>query len=95
MTQKLIAPEGHTSVTFEGESFEVVDGIVEVPAQAVAVLFSHGYAPWFQKNKRAPKKDKQNPLGNAPEGDENSNQDNEGDGTGDQEGNEGNESGEQ
>lgn len=93
MTQKLIAPEGHTSVTFEGESFEVVGGIVEVPAQAVAELSSHGYAPWFQKNKRAPKKDKQNPTGNAPEGDENLNPDDEG--AGDGEGNQGNETGEQ
>jgi hypothetical protein len=40
---KLKAPEGATSVSFDGESYEVKDGIVEVPHEAVAELFSHGY----------------------------------------------------
>jgi len=57
MTQKLIAPEGMTSITFQEESFEVVDGMVEVPAEAVAELASHGFKPWFPKRKGGSKKD--------------------------------------
>ena len=41
---KLIAPEGATSVSFEGETYEVKKGVVEVPAQAAAdLLAAHGY----------------------------------------------------
>ena len=41
---KLVAPEGASSVSFEGETYEVKKGLVEVPAQAVGdVCAAHGY----------------------------------------------------
>jgi hypothetical protein len=39
---KMQAPEGVTSVSFAGVSYDVEDGVVEVPAQAVEALTSHG-----------------------------------------------------
>lgn len=39
----LIAPKGATSCSWGGESYEVEDGFVVVPAEAVTDLFSHGY----------------------------------------------------
>jgi hypothetical protein len=37
------APEGATSVSFDGQAYEVVDGAVDVPHAAVAEMLSHGY----------------------------------------------------
>lgn len=71
MTQKLIAPEGSTSVTFDGESFEVVDGIVEVPGQAVAELLSHGYTPLLETSKRASRRNKSKTVSDELTGKEN------------------------
>lgn len=40
---KLKAPEGSTGCSHNGNEYEVVDGIVEVPEEAVADLLPHGY----------------------------------------------------
>lgn len=40
---KLKAPEGATACSFAGETFEVVDGAVDVPDEAVAELMNHGF----------------------------------------------------
>ena len=40
----MTAPEGATSCSHDGQEFDVVDGMVEVPVEAVADLLSHGYA---------------------------------------------------
>lgn len=40
---EMIAPEGTTGCSFQGESYDVADGVVCVPVEAVAVLFSHGF----------------------------------------------------
>lgn len=42
---KMKAPEGATSVTFDGDTFEVVGGVVTVPHDALEVLISHGFEP--------------------------------------------------
>ena len=39
---KLQVPEGYNSVGFEGEVYEAVDGVVEVPNHA-AILLEPGY----------------------------------------------------
>ena len=43
-TVKLHAPAGSTGCSFEGVAFEVKDGMVEVPEEAVETLASHGFA---------------------------------------------------
>lgn len=40
----LVAPEGCTGCSHDGVSYEVVDGMVEVPAEAVMDLVSHGFS---------------------------------------------------
>lgn len=74
---KLKAPEGATSAGFDGETFEVVNGIITVPHEAVAALIPHGYEPIGQTDeqddvveqkaasKKAKKDDK--PAGEAAE----------------------------
>ena len=37
------APQGATSVSFDGQTYEVVNGTVDVPHAAVAEMLSHGY----------------------------------------------------
>jgi hypothetical protein len=71
MTQKLNAPDGSTAVTFAGEVFEVIEGIIEVPAEAVAELLSHGFTPWFAKRKRGAKQEQPNDQGGDQGSDEN------------------------
>lgn len=41
---KMKAPEGCTSCSYDGEVFDVVDGVADVPEEAVAHLFSHGFS---------------------------------------------------
>lgn len=43
-TVTLNAPEDGGSVTVFGKEYQVVDGVVEVPPDAVALLKSHGYS---------------------------------------------------
>ena len=45
-TVRLKAPKDAAQVSFGGKVYEVVRGAVEVPAEAVAHLFAHGYAPF-------------------------------------------------
>lgn len=40
----LQAPEGITDCSFGGENYAVVDGVVEVPAEAAASLYQFGFA---------------------------------------------------
>lgn len=40
---KLKAPEGAIACSFAGETFDVVDGVVDVPDAAVADLLDHGF----------------------------------------------------
>jgi hypothetical protein len=43
---KLKAPEGATSCSHDGQSFDVdTDGTVDVPDEAVVALMCHGFAP--------------------------------------------------
>lgn len=43
----LIAPEGATSFSHAGETYEVLeDGTVEVPEDAVVTLMDHGFTPF-------------------------------------------------
>jgi hypothetical protein len=37
------APEGATELSFEGQTYQVVDGAVDVPHAAVAEMLSHGF----------------------------------------------------
>lgn len=41
---KLHAPAGHTGCSFDGDEYDVEDGMVSVPQKAVAHLVSHGFA---------------------------------------------------
>ena len=42
-TIKLKAPKDAAHVSFGGKVYEVMKGVVEVPAEAVSHLVSHGY----------------------------------------------------
>jgi hypothetical protein len=54
-TVKLKAPKDAAQVSFKGKVYEVAKGIVEVPAEAVATLLSHGYAALKQDAEKAEK----------------------------------------
>ncbi len=40
---KMKVPEGCTSCSYDGDDYEVVDGVVTVPGEAVGPLSSHGF----------------------------------------------------
>ena len=42
---KMYSNSNHTSVTWDGQTFEAVDGQFDVPEAAVADLMSHGLIP--------------------------------------------------
>lgn len=53
----LSAPEGATSLSFAGTSYEVVNGLVTLPAEAHAALAdlrAHGFAPYSAPADTAP-----------------------------------------
>lgn len=51
---KLKAPEGTTGASFNGESFKVdAKGFVNVPDEAVADLFAHGFTTVPEKAAKA------------------------------------------
>ena len=40
---RLVAPEGVTSASFDGQQFDAIDGVVEVPAAAALQLYGFGF----------------------------------------------------
>ena len=51
----LEAPEGCTGCSHDGVEYEVVEGLVEVPAAAIDALIHHGFTP--EKKKPAVKEE--------------------------------------
>lgn len=50
---KLKAPQGVSSITLEGEVFEVKKGVCDVPDQYVDAAMSHGFTHIVAKSKAA------------------------------------------
>lgn len=69
---KMQAPAGTTSIGARGEQVDVVDGVVEIPADLAEELKSHGFTLYAEQVKQAapfqpPAAQPQKPLGLKPQ----------------------------